>query len=535
MTTKHPAFSAMPQPIPLLSGVLAGMIGCGVPLVQGVTSGWPLERTLAYGGVALIYMLLITFPGVPNRVIQAFYCTPWAFLLVGGLLCFALQAISGDPYVQPIAFSVPFVHGALLYNGRMRPVLASGAFYLGLVALGQAVFGWRTPATLLVPVISYTAVFGFLYAFVGISITQAAARQRADVLAADLARERDYLARLVGIGALLTRELDLPLVMQQIADAGHVLALASRVRVWLHTPDGRMLQQAATSPGEQFTPDAALEAVLRATEPHNDGELLVLPLLFEGENLGAIELRERTAGLFTTQDVERLHPFANTAAVAIRNAQLYQQAMLTATLAERNRLARELHDTIAQGLTAVTMQIDAAQRGLDRDPERVRARLQRASDLSRATLDDVRRSVWTLASPLIDGAALHAALTEQCAQFGERTGIDTRYASSGPPPQLGPAAASQLLRIVQEALHNVEKHAQAEQVIVSTACCEGKLQVTIDDDGIGFDPGSPASGAGGYGLISLRERANLIGSELAITSAPGQGTRIAVTLHTEAV
>ncbi|MFY0100023.1 histidine kinase, partial [Acinetobacter baumannii] len=81
-------------------------------------------------------------------------------------------------------------------------------------------------------------------------------------------------------------------------------------------------------------------------------------------------------------------------------------------LAERNRLARELHDTIAQGLTAVTMQLDAAQRSFDRDAERTRARLQRAHELARETLEDVRRSVWTLAAPLVDGAALRDALDD---------------------------------------------------------------------------------------------------------------------------
>ncbi|MBC8163569.1 MAG: sensor histidine kinase [Roseiflexaceae bacterium] len=376
--------------MPLLSGVLAGLIGCGVPLAEGMSTGWSAARIAAYLLVALAYLALISAPGLPFRSVQALCNQRLVFVTLGGLLCLALQALSGDAFIQPIVFTVPFVHLALLYNGAVRPVLTLGTLYLGLLALGQWLHGWRDPAIIVVPVAAYMALFSFMYAFVDLSIKQAAARARADALAAEL-------------------------------------------------------------------------------------------------------------------------------------AQLYQQANLTATLTERNRLARELHDTIAQGLTATSMQIEAAQRAFDRDPERARTRLQRAAELSRATLDDVRRSVWTLAAPLTESGELSAALAAQCAQFQASSGVPTRYTHSGPLPQFDGDAASQVSRIVQEALHNAEKHAQATCVAVETTTAGESFRLTIHDDGQGFDPAAPRAG---FGLHSLHERARLAGGELMVESGIGKGTTV---------
>jgi signal transduction histidine kinase len=141
---------------------------------------------------------------------------------------------------------------------------------------------------------------------------------------------------------------------------------------------------------------------------------------------------------------------------------------------------------------------------------------------------------------LVDGQALCQALDELTQRFAERTGLAASYRHSGPAPALGHAAATQILRIVQEALQNVEKHAQATQVSVESALAANELQVQVRDDGVGFEPGAPQSGPGadggavdGFGLLSLRERARLSGGALLIESAPGAGTRIAVIIPIE--
>jgi signal transduction histidine kinase len=387
------------------------------------------------------------------------------------------------------------------------------------------------------------------YVITRLSVEQTRARRRADGLAADLERQRDYLARLSQITATLTHDLDLANVLEQVAATGQAFAHAEQARVWLREEaeggDGAQVRLAAAAPpqplhGVSTTAERWGVETIQQLAARASGAVLVLPLTFKGATIGVLELHGSPASPFDDQDARLLQPFADAAAVAIENARLYEQARFSATLAERNRLARELHDTIAQGLTAVTMQLEAAQRSFERDPARARARLGRAHELARETLEDVRRSVWTLAAPLVDGQALSEALDELTQRFAERTGLATSYSHSGPAPALGHAATTQVVRIVQEALQNVEKHAQATQVSVESTLAADELRVQVRDDGVGFEPGAPQSGPGsdggaadGFGLLSLHERARLSGGMLHIESAPGAGTRIAVTIPIE--
>jgi len=219
--------------------------------------------------------------------------------------------------------------------------------------------------------------------------------------------------------------------------------------------------------------------------------------------------------------------------LAAENARLGAENAKAATLAERTRIARELHDTIAQGLTALSMQLEAAQRAFDRDPERARARLGRAQELAREALVDVRRSVWALAEQPLDGAALTAALGEQAARFRVRNGVSAVYHHEGPPLDLPAERAAHLLRIVQEALQNVEKHASASRVEIGSRRDSATTVVWVRDNGRGFDVDAPPQGPGGFGLVSLRERARLAGGALEVASAPRAGTTVRVVVLDE--
>jgi signal transduction histidine kinase len=439
--------------------------------------------------------------------------------------------------LQPIIFLVPLIYAAMVYPpGR---VAAVGLFFLGLMNLGVWLSGEEYAIAFLFPTFGYGTFMVFTYAFVQLSVQQAAARRDADRLAADLSRQRDYLSRLVEITATLTRDLDLATVLEQVAAAGRTLAHAAQARVWLRADDGaekdRQVQLAAAVPAqnpELVSTTVVLWGVasIERLTAEASGARLVLPLVCKGATIGALDLHNPADAPFSAADARLLQPFADVAAVAIENARLYEQARMSATLAERNRLARELHDTIAQGLTAVTMQLEAAQRGFERDPARARMRIGRAHELARESLEDVRRSVWTLAAPLVDGMALSDALEDLAARFAARTGLATSYRHSGPPPALGHAAATQVLRIAQEALQNVEKHARAGAVAVGSELSAGALRVWVRDDGIGFAPDRARTGGNGdgFGLLSLHERARLAGGTLEVESAPGQGTLVAV-------
>jgi signal transduction histidine kinase len=350
-------------------------------------------------------------------------------------------------------------------------------------------------------------------------------------LAMDLARQRDYLARLATITATLTRDLDLVHVVEQVAVAASGLAQVTQVRVWLVVADndGTLRLAATLRPEDHAPPSAHVSRALHTTQTVMLPDLLAFPLIAKGAGIGVLELMEPAHDAFLHADAQALQPFVDAAAMAIENARLYAAARDSARHAERNRLARELHDTIAQGLTAVNLQLEAAQRSFERDPMRARTRVVRAAELVRATLNDVRLSVWTLASPLVDGATLLPALDEAAQRFTARTGITVECHHSGATPGISQAAAMQVLRIVQEALHNIEKHANATEVFVRSETAAGELRVWVVDNGCGFDLEAPsANAAGGFGLVSQRERAHLIGATFDLASTPGKGTRVEV-------
>jgi signal transduction histidine kinase len=532
------------------AGLLTSGLPCALLLIVGIISDELIAWLAPYSALILLYLGLLLLLDIPSRVSRWLWRRLWAYLLVIGLVCLAIQSLIRESFLQPIIFLVPLVYAALAYPAPR--VAAVGAFYLGLMNLGVWLSGERATISFLFPSFGYGTFMFFTYVIARLSVEQMRARRRADALAADLERQRDYLARLSQITATLTHDLDLANVLEQVAATGRAFAHADQTRVWLREGaedgDGAQVRLAAAVPpqplhgvstaSERWGVETIQQLAARAS-----GAGLVLPLMFKGATIGALELHGSPTGPFDDEDARLLQPFADAAAVAIENARLYEQARFSATLAERNRLARELHDTIAQGLTAVTMQLEAAQRSFERDPARARARLGRAHELAREALEDVRRSVWTLAAPLVDGQALSQALDELTQRFAERTGLAVSYRHSGPAPALGHAAATQVLRIVQEALQNVEKHARATQVCVESALAANELQVQVRDDGVGFELGASSQGSSGsngddhtsdgFGLLSLRERARLSGGMLHIESAPGAGTRIAVIIPIE--
>ncbi len=513
---------------PLLwAGLSASLVACGIPLVTGVVAGWSITRMSCYILLALCFLLLSQVPALPWTVARRLECTGWLHLLLFGAVGLLLQAIGRDPFLQPIVFTVPVVFAALRYTAIRTAFTALG--FLALMAAGLWLGGHRVAQAFVFPLLGYGTGMILIYGLTKLSVQQREARQEADTLAADLARQRDYLAQLAKITAALTRDLDLVHVLEQVAVAGAGLTQARQVRVWLLPDDGDLIPRLAATlhPEADAFPAEDVRHALHTTTIVVNDDVLALPLIAKGVGIGVLELSDRDGVSFLPADGQALQPFADAAAMALENARLYAQARESATLVERNRLARELHDTIAQGLTAVNLQLEAAQRSFERDPGRARTRVVRAAELVRATLNDVRLSVWTLASPLVDAATLPAALYETTQRFAGRTGIAVACDHTGATPEISQAAATQVLRIVQEALHNIEKHAGATEVLVRSETTAGELRVSVVDNGQGFDPTSPTtSTSGGFGLVSQRERARLVGGYFSLSSAPGAGTRV---------
>ncbi|TDE09880.1 sensor histidine kinase [Jiangella asiatica] len=225
-------------------------------------------------------------------------------------------------------------------------------------------------------------------------------------------------------------------------------------------------------------------------------------------------------------------------------AELADTARLAGRAEERQRLAHELHDTLAQGLAGVVLQLDAAAEHLDsargaegatpgRDVKRLLARARETAGLC---LADTRRAVEALRPETLDDASFAEAVATVCVRWSEMTGVPVRRSVAGLAGQSHPQAEVVALRVVQEALTNVAKHAAAGAVTVAVEYTTDELRVVVSDDGCGFDPDDPPRPdghiSGGFGVTVMRQRAAAAGGTLLVTSAPGSGTTVTVALPT---
>jgi signal transduction histidine kinase len=199
----------------------------------------------------------------------------------------------------------------------------------------------------------------------------------------------------------------------------------------------------------------------------------------------------------------------------------------SAVLEERNRIARELHDTLEQELAGITMQLDLAVDCFQHAPRVAHQALEAARDMSRHSMIEARRSVWDLRCQLLENGNLVSALERVVEPLAPRERVTVEAKIEGDPVRLPRPIEMNLLRIGQEAVANAVKHGQAQQVLITLRYEPTSVRLTVWDDGQGF-AADQASPTGHFGLLDMRERAQSMGSELKIESAPGHGTRVAV-------
>jgi signal transduction histidine kinase len=210
------------------------------------------------------------------------------------------------------------------------------------------------------------------------------------------------------------------------------------------------------------------------------------------------------------------------------HAQLLAQAREAGILEERQRMAAEIHDTIAQGLTGVITQLEAARHADDRPDARDR-HLTNAEALARDSLAEARRSVEGALPAALEAATLPDALREVAREWSERTAIRSDVTVTGDPITLDPEIEVTLLRTCQEALANVAKHAQAGRARITLSYMGDEVALDVHDDGVGFDVGraAPVPGTGsGFGLHGMRQRVARVAGSVDIESEPGHGTAI---------
>lgn len=255
--------------------------------------------------------------------------------------------------------------------------------------------------------------------------------------------------------------------------------------------------------------------------------LLAVPILIGDRVWGALAMFFPDPRLFPAEDVALASDLADHLALALENAELREQAEESATMAERGRLARDLHDAVTQTLFSASLVAEVLPRLWERDRAEGERRLEQLRHLTRGALAEMR----TLLLELRPAALVEADLADVLRQLAESTataGVDVRVGVEGMPRPLTADVQVALYRTAQEALNNVAKHASAARADVVLRYLPGAVDLTVEDDGAGFDP----SGVGGdhMGLRIMRERAEAVGGALTVASRPGGGTRISVTV-----
>jgi signal transduction histidine kinase len=396
---------------------------------------------------------------------------------------------------------------------------------------------------------------GVLADIAGIAIDNARLYQGVESRRDELERAVVGLEATTEIARAVGGETDLDRILELIAKRGRALVNARAVVILL---EDRGQLSVATVAGEiddevigRRLPvaDSIYGQVLQSRQPERIGDLpsrlrtvrhaigveasvaLVVPLVFKGKALGVLVAydHEHGAGTFMMSEQQLLTSFAASAAIAVGTAKTVAQEHLRHSMQaaelERRRWARELHDETLQGLGALNVLLSA---GLEGDHE---ASMRRALGFIEEQIASLRSLISDLRPAVLDELGLQPALealAERMASTNSLTvELDVELASESgkPPTRLTPEIEDAIYRLVQETLNNVAKHADTDRAVVSVRESGGSVAIEIRDDGIGFELETVA---GGFGLIGMRERAELVEGKLAVASAPGEGTTVSI-------
>jgi two-component system nitrate/nitrite sensor histidine kinase NarX len=389
----------------------------------------------------------------------------------------------------------------------------------------------------------------------------------------DLRRREHERAALYEVAIQLTRPGDLREVLDGITRHARNLLSADRAVACL-ADGGALADRGALTNGGALTDGGApattdrlaladegstctiAHAVARGVHPPNPacpltvgvppGGFASRPLRGPDRILGELCVVRRSGVPFTESDGAILGALADMAAIAVRTARLREAEEQWTILAERDRIARELHDSFAQVLGVIHLRLRAIEStagasdsagASDAGGRAVARELGELADIADEAYRDVREAILGLRETISPEVGLEGALRDYLRKYTRQTGIRASLVCEGDAREaLPPRSEVQLLRVVQEALTNVRKHAGATEVFVRMDCRTASPVVSVEDDGVGFDPATAAASLdGGFGLTSMRERVHQIGGTLDVHTAPGEGTRVVVRLGPEEI
>lgn len=400
-----------------------------------------------------------------------------------------------------------------------------------------------------------------LAALAGVAIDHAQRYRRVEQQRRELKRTVAALDATLQISHAIGSETDLKAILELVAKRGRAL-VAARALLIEHRSNGEMTIAAAAGdvPAELVgrkidLQDSVAGAALRTGrtmrledesnrarfQRHGVGRLgfrasagLVVPLIFHGDGYGALIAtdRLRDGPAFTSEDQRLIEAFAVSAATAIATARSVEDQRRNQRLAaaeqERTRWARELHDETLQNLAAVRLGLVAQLQRPDRTSATTAVE-DAVSELERE-IGNLRSLITELRPAALDDIGAEAAIRDLAARARSRgldvdLAIDLAYEQGREPDRHAPDVETAMYRIVQEALNNAQQHGHARRAVIEIEEDATKVRLSISDDGVGYDPTAPTTG---FGVLGMRERAELIGGSLKIDSSPEQGTTVTV-------
>ncbi len=279
-------------------------------------------------------------------------------------------------------------------------------------------------------------------------------------------------------------------------------------------------------------PDVSREPRYVPVEGCRTKSELTVPIKIKDQVIGVLDVESDRLNGFNATDLELMTLLANQAGIAIENARLYEEAKKMAALEERQRLSRELHDSVTQSLYGICLYAQAASGQIDlHEIDRARQYINDIQNTAQESLADMRLLIYELRSPILEKEGLVAAIQSRLTSVEDRAGIKSSL-NSNLTGRLALDVEEGLYQIVREALNNIIKHAHAKNVSITIDENPVAISMEISDDGIGFAPAT-ACRQGRLGIASMQERARLHGWQFKITSSPGSGTCIKVEVNRE--
>jgi len=405
--------------------------------------------------------------------------------------------------------------------------------------------------------------------YIGVTVDITQSKRAADALRASEQLARGQVEALAqSLSVLATAPDPEKFVGQMLGTIGRLLS-AQKVVLWLfHEPTDSLVLRLMTDGDKPAAPDLAhplvkdplcwkqnpliqellftagpvicenIETDLRVNKEWSDylkkkgtKRFLAVPILVGGRVKGFIGVRHPDRASYRPEEIELTQALAHQVMLALQLNEFAEQSQQAAVLKERNRMARDIHDTLAQGLTGVIVQLQAAEDASSKGyKKQSREHLQNAQELARLGLGEARRSVQALRPQALEQANFWEALKSVVKNTTVGTSLNTEFLLRGEMRELSPAAQENLLHIGQEALTNTLKYGRATRFETRLSFKAREVRLDLRDNGIGFKKNGRH---GGFGLIGMRERVEQIGGNLAIASAPGKGTKIVVVLPDE--